>query len=240
MQVSILTQDNHFLINGSTHRLVEALHSIGLDVIVFRTSATAKGGRTTKFDALLQVIRFCGWVFALRSLALYSRSKLVHRDGKLRQLCKVIDVPNSVMLTADLFRAHCREFNVLLILSGTRIIKKDVIDLWHYGVLNVHSSLLPHARGLMPALWTYATGRGMGVTLFRIDEGIDTGEIIAQVQLAERSPTYLDHLLRTKSIGVTLLLAWVLDVLLGCGRRIEIESTYNKYPGPSFRLKNYL
>jgi hypothetical protein len=240
VQISILTQDNHFLVNGSTHRLVTSLHAMGFDVVVFRTGATAKGRRTSKLDALREMTQFCGLGFTLQSLALFFRSKLIHRDGKLRQFCKVVDVPDDVRLTQDLFRAHCREFNVLLVLSGTRIIRKDVLDLWSHGVLNVHGSMLPYARGLMPALWTYALGRGMGVTLFRVDEGIDTGEILAQVPLAERSPTYLDHLVRTKSIGVNLFLAWVLDVLLDAGRRREIEATYNKYPGREFRLKDYL
>jgi methionyl-tRNA formyltransferase len=48
-------------------------------------------------------------------------------------------------------------------------------------VLNVHPSLLPEHRGPHPEFWTVASGaREGGVTLHLVDEGVDTGPIVAQ------------------------------------------------------------
>lgn len=230
MQLSILTQNNHLLINRSVHELVIGLRKYGIDLVVYRTSATAKGKATGKLDAARDLLRTFGLRFLLSSLVGYFHSYFVYTDRRLCQHCTVIDVPDSRKLDPALFRQHSTEFGALLILSGTRIIKRDVLDLFAGNVLNVHSSLLPYAKGLMPALWTYVQGRGMGVTLFKLDEGIDTGEIVYQVAIARKPGSYAEHLVLTKRIGVELLTTWVLENMLRIRHRHEIESTYNKYP----------
>ena len=53
------------------------------------------------------------------------------------------------------------------------------------GFLNVHPSLLPAHRGPEPLFWTLRNGENAtGVTIHRIDETLDTGEIIAQKSIA--------------------------------------------------------
>jgi methionyl-tRNA formyltransferase len=50
------------------------------------------------------------------------------------------------------------------------------------GVLNVHPSLLPAGRGPEPIFWTLRRGeRASGVTVHRMDTGLDTGPIVAQM-----------------------------------------------------------
>lgn len=50
--------------------------------------------------------------------------------------------------------------------------------------LNVHFSLLPKFRGANPAEWAILLGeKNTGITLIEMDEGIDTGQIIAQQQI---------------------------------------------------------
>lgn len=69
----------------------------------------------------------------------------------------------------------------LCIVAGlNRILRPDVIDLLP-PVYNIHPSLLPEYRGGTPEFWQLADGveRG-GVTLHRIDRGIDTGPIVLQ------------------------------------------------------------
>lgn len=237
MEISILTQNNHLLINKSVLDLVTTLHHFGLRVTVFRTSATAKGKSTGKFKSAVDLYKNFGPVFLLQSLGLYFKSYFSRPDNKLKKICRIVDIADDVKLDSAVFKAHCTEFNALLILSGTRIIKKDVLDLWTHGVINVHSSILPYARGLMPALWTYLDGKGMGVTLFKLDEGIDTGEIIYQAPLAIRTNTYLEHLVRTKDIGTNLLVCWVLQHLVRIDKKNPIEDTYNKYPAAGIRIR---
>lgn len=52
------------------------------------------------------------------------------------------------------------------------------------GILNVHPSLLPAGRGAEPVFWTLRRGeRTTGVTVHRMDAGLDTGPIAAQAEL---------------------------------------------------------
>jgi len=58
------------------------------------------------------------------------------------------------------------------------IIKKDIID--KYSIVNLHISYLPYNRGANPNIWSFLDNTPKGVTIHFIDEGIDTGDIIAQ------------------------------------------------------------
>jgi methionyl-tRNA formyltransferase len=52
------------------------------------------------------------------------------------------------------------------------------------GILNVHPSLLPAGRGPHPVFWTLRRGeRVSGVTVHRMDAGLDTGPIVAQAEM---------------------------------------------------------
>jgi methionyl-tRNA formyltransferase len=62
-----------------------------------------------------------------------------------------------------------------------RIVPRQILDLPARGILNVHPSLLPRHRGATPIPATIAAGDGSaGVSIIRMDDGIDTGPIVAQ------------------------------------------------------------
>jgi len=60
------------------------------------------------------------------------------------------------------------------------ILKKDFISIPKYGVGNIHASYLPYNRGHWPEIWSIYNNQTAGVTIHYIEEGIDTGSIIAQ------------------------------------------------------------
>ena len=61
-----------------------------------------------------------------------------------------------------------------------RIVPPAVLELPAHGILNVHPSLLPRHRGASPIPATILAGDPTtGVTLMRMDEGLDTGPIVA-------------------------------------------------------------
>lgn len=62
------------------------------------------------------------------------------------------------------------------------ILKPVFLALFPCGVINLHPSLLPYNRGANPDVWSIVEGTPAGVTLHYIDEGIDTGDIVAQQQ----------------------------------------------------------
>jgi methionyl-tRNA formyltransferase len=63
------------------------------------------------------------------------------------------------------------------------IISKELIGLPKYGFINTHPSLLPYNRGKHPNFWALVEGSPFGVSLHFVDEGIDSGDIIAQIPI---------------------------------------------------------
>lgn len=69
----------------------------------------------------------------------------------------------------------------LLIIGWSQIAGKEVLNAPIYGCIGMHPSLLPKGRGRASIPWAILKGlTETGVTLFRLDEGIDTGAIIGQ------------------------------------------------------------
>ena len=65
-----------------------------------------------------------------------------------------------------------------------KILNKEVLDLPKFGSINVHSSLLPKYRGAAPINWSIINGdKTTGVTIMKMDEGMDTGDIILSEEL---------------------------------------------------------
>ncbi len=71
--------------------------------------------------------------------------------------------------------------DVIVVAAYGRILPPDVLRLPRLGCLNLHPSLLPKHRGPSPVVGTILSGDVVtGVTLMLLDEGMDTGPIIAQ------------------------------------------------------------
>lgn len=75
-----------------------------------------------------------------------------------------------------------------LISCGYRhILKKSVLDRLPGRAVNLHIAYLPWGGGVDPNLWSFIEGTPSGVTIHYLDEGIDTGDIIAQRRVAFES-----------------------------------------------------
>lgn len=63
------------------------------------------------------------------------------------------------------------------------LLKPELLSIFRHGVVNLHPAYLPYNRGQYPNVWSIIEGTSSGVTLHYIDEGIDTGDIIAQKEV---------------------------------------------------------
>lgn len=71
--------------------------------------------------------------------------------------------------------------DVIVVVAYGRILPKAILGLPSRGCINVHASLLPKYRGAAPIQWALLNGeKETGVTVMRIDELLDTGDIILQ------------------------------------------------------------
>ena len=60
------------------------------------------------------------------------------------------------------------------------ILRPELLSLLPRGCINLHPAFLPYNRGAHPNVWSIVEGTPAGVTLHRVDAGVDTGEILAQ------------------------------------------------------------
>lgn len=72
------------------------------------------------------------------------------------------------------------DFELLVVVAYGQILKPDVLQLPHHGCINVHASALPRWRGAAPVQRAILAGdQETGVTLIQMDEGLDTGDMLA-------------------------------------------------------------
>jgi methionyl-tRNA formyltransferase len=84
------------------------------------------------------------------------------------------------------FRAQLETIRpeAIVVVAYGRIIPPWMIALPPLGNINLHASLLPKYRGAAPIQWAIAIGETVtGVTTMRIDEGLDTGDMLLQREL---------------------------------------------------------
>lgn len=89
--------------------------------------------------------------------------------------------PKSVK--GELADAYLRgvEADVIVVAAFGQIIPKNILHMKKYGCINVHGSLLPKYRGAAPIQWAVIDGeKESGVTIMQMDEGLDTGDMLAK------------------------------------------------------------
>ncbi len=71
--------------------------------------------------------------------------------------------------------------DLIVVTAFGQILRQEVLDLPAYGCVNVHASLLPRWRGAAPINAAILHGdQQTGVTIMRMDAGVDTGPLISQ------------------------------------------------------------
>ena len=85
---------------------------------------------------------------------------------------------------------HIKEYapDIIIVAAFGQILPKELLQIPRFGCVNVHASLLPKYRGAAPIQWAVINGDAVsGVTTMRMDEGLDTGDMIEreEVRLSE-------------------------------------------------------
>jgi methionyl-tRNA formyltransferase len=101
-------------------------------------------------------------------------------------LLKIDNINDQEVL--DALREH--QIDWLFIIGWSQIARKQVLEAPTYGCIGMHPTLLPVGRGRAAIPWAIIKGlQETGVTMFKLDEGVDTGDIIGQdsISLNENS-----------------------------------------------------
>ncbi|PLX27952.1 methionyl-tRNA formyltransferase [Candidatus Parcubacteria bacterium] len=92
--------------------------------------------------------------------------------------------------------------DIVVVMAYGQIIPKDILDIPKYGFVNIHTSLLPEYRGascIQSAILNQ--DEVTGVTFMQMDEGMDTGPIIAQKELRINNNDYEELVIRLADLS---------------------------------------
>lgn len=94
----------------------------------------------------------------------------------------------------------------LLLVAGTKILRKHIFAQARLGCLNAHCGWLPEYRGLHANFWALMEGGKTGVTVHYVDAGVDTGSILLRKELPIVSGDTLESIeLRTVDLCASLM-----------------------------------
>jgi methionyl-tRNA formyltransferase len=137
-----------------------------------------------------------GWQVALwlREAGEHIAALAIHPPPKRRygdEIISALDLPASRVFDASRLREpaileaiEALGADLALSISLDYVLRPELISLFPGGVLNLHAAYLPYNRGQYPNVWSIVEGTPAGVTLHYVDAGIDTGDIVAQREVA--------------------------------------------------------
>ena len=123
------------------------------------------------------------------------------------------------------------EPDALCVACFSLYIPRSILDIPRLGCLNVHPSLLPANRGPDPLFWTFREGSGKtGVSIHLVDEGLDTGPIVAQEQIdVPDGIRYAELETRCAELGGKLLVRSLRELHRGTAHLMQQDEAKSSY-----------
>lgn len=87
------------------------------------------------------------------------------------------------------------------------VLHPELLSAFDKGAVNIHPGLLPYGRGAHPNVWSIVERTPAGVTVHYMDEGVDTGDIIAQREVAVEPSDTAERLYRKLERAAVALFA---------------------------------
>lgn len=124
--------------------------------------------------------------------------------------------------------------DIIVVVAYGRLLPKEILDIPPMGCVNIHVSLLPRYRGAAPVQHALLAGETQtGVSAMYMDEGLDTGDIIAQIpiDISEDDDAWT-LFARSAQVGGQLLEETLCDIENGAARRTPQNAEKATYAPP--------
>jgi len=121
--------------------------------------------------------------------------------------------------------------DMICVACFSKRIPHAILEIPPLGCLNVHPTLLPVNRGPEPLFWTFREGtQRTGVTIHLMDEGMDSGAIVAQevIQIPD-GISFTELEAQCAELGGKLLARSVWDLYNGVAKPVEQDETKSSY-----------
>ena len=210
MKIVIITQNEPFYLAKNISYLYKLI-SKDIEiagVILYEPSPFGK--KESLFRKSLKTLNIFGYKFFLFYSIQYILSKFIIDLNVSKTLKKIglriIKLNKSINHLDSLEIIRSLKPDLLVSILGSEIFKIDLLNIAPYGCINLHSSLLPKYRGLMPSFWVLKNNEVYsGVSVFFVDEGIDSGPIIEQKKIYLNNLTHRDLIKVSKKVGMDLI-----------------------------------
>lgn len=210
MRVFLITQDDKFylpdaialflMLISEKHVVVGAVVS---DVSPFgqKASFLAKAWRTLKIFGVRFFVQY-----SVRYVSHFFLGRKSVADRLREQKVPILHIAESLNSRATLDKIARYKPDVLVSVAGNEIFKSSLIKLTTHGILNLHTAMLPKYRGLMPTFWVIKNQeRQTGVSVFLVDEGIDSGPIVVQKKIDIQGMSQAQLIRKTKHQGMVAI-----------------------------------
>lgn len=180
MRIIILTS----AMQGIASRVLPALcKNRSIDVVKVVLAHGVSPNRKKNIKRIINKILKIGFLGTLNGIRM--RDWYADKDSDdIYSVCESFNVKLSEtpFISCDITRELFREANAELGLSlGNGYIPKSVFSIPKYGMVNIHTEVLPEFQGAQSIIWPiYEEKKETGFTIHQIDDKIDTGDILYQ------------------------------------------------------------
>lgn len=238
MRILILTQDDPFYLAENINYLLSNIpnkHTV-TGTVLFDVSPFGKR------ESFLIKMKKTFDVFGLRFFIYYALKFVISKLDATKSIKKtlakhcvpLIQIEGSINSKKNLEVLKAEKPDLMISIGGNQIFKRPMLDIATHGCINLHTALLPKYRGLMPSFWVLKNNeKYTGVSVFLVDEGIDSGPIIVQKKVEIKNRTQEQLIKHTKQIGMDSILESIEKIDSGNLSYIEnpeSEMTYFKFP----------
>lgn len=143
------------------------------------------------------------------------------KQSPVKQLAAAENIPvyQPKSLRSEVAAEPLREWgpDLIVVAAFGQILRPHVLNLPAKGCLNVHASLLPRWRGASPIQHAILAGDSeSGISLMKMDEGLDTGPVYVQESLAiHRDETFASLHDRLSDLGGRMLASYLDNIFSG-------------------------
>ena len=238
MNTLIITQDDPFYLPECLSYLVNVFpsHSRIVGCIVLDVSPYGKP-RESQWRKALRTLNTFGIGFFIRYSFMYigilfgkpQVTEVMSKHG-----IPVIRLQDNINNAESLNLIRSFHPEVIISIAANQVFKKALIESATKGVINLHTALLPKYRGLMPTFWVLKNSEARtGVSVFFVDEGIDSGPILVQKEIEIGEMTQEQLIIATKRLGMDAIVEAIDKIQMGGYQLIPNradEATYYSFP----------
>ena len=241
MRILLVTQTEELYLPAALKLFLENLPEyVEISGCVLLAPSANGAGRGNSF---LNRLKIALTVFGVR-FSLNVATRLIYFSGLSGQTVKkiikqhgisVIELKESINSESSVELLTKFSPDLIISIQGNEIFGKRFLEI--SPCLNLHTAPLPKYRGLMPTFWAMLNGeRETAVSVFLVDEGIDSGPIYVQRPVAIENMSLHQAIIATKRQGMFAVIE-ALDMIRD-GRDPEIindttEGSYHGFPARS-------